>query len=861
MSKKFIILALGLTWSIQLFGQAERQAIENIWKGKWEKAFYQLDRAANKDTIQVTTAYAWAIYFGAEANPDYSLDSASRYIRASVVLFGQASDKQRERLRRFPLDSLTLIAERNRVDSAAFVVARGQGSAVAYQRFIDIHPGAVAQPDAIAARDERAYQDAVEANTYEAFYDYLGRYPRSTRVDDARANYERLLYHFYTRDRDLTGFERFLREHPGTSFEGDAQRNIFEILTADGSREAFTRYLSQQPHYRKRAADILFHLDTGEASHKFPESAWSDSLRAMAGDDPLYVAPYLEGGRFGFMDPAGHQVFDASSAAVDDDYLCGNITDNFIRLDSSVVALNGAVIYSGAIDEIEDIGLGMLLIRSKTCQRVVHKSGWLVTPGCVDQAKMIADRFLAVQRQEKWQLLSLSGRAMMTRLWDGITSVNQIVVMESAGEKYAATPGRIAAFAASPRSRDPFVRIDRISRWSAGITWLRIGNDEMLLDVKSDTLASSAGGTLAAARFGIVIRDDTSSHTVNWKGESSATFRAIQVSNMRAIVLAQSGWRMFDPVHNVYNSPSFDSLWWTGSFAMGTVRDSTHLFFPDGLHQKLKGKLHAASIQGPDSTTFLLVDGGPAKPRRLYARNGALLFQVPYEKIQPIGMGYFRVTKAGKVGLAASDGKLVVPVVMDAIGAIGNNAVSLLRDGRFGLFNCVTRKVVQPQYPTNLLPYGKQYIVAQKNGLSGLFTWDNKPVSKFEHEEVRYWNDTAAFVRRDTRWSLINLRNNTVVVQQIRGFRFIRDVAGDQLAIVHVGDAFGVLHSRKGTVIPPTFTDIVNLGSSEWPLYFTEKHIEEASMYVVIYYDREGKFLRKEVYNSEDYERIYCPNN
>jgi hypothetical protein len=44
-------------------------------------------------------------------------------------------------------------------------------------------------------------------------------------------------------------------------------------------------------------------------------------------------------------------------------------------------------------------------------------------------------------------------------------------------------------------------------------------------------------------------------------------------------------------------------------------------------------------------------------------------------------------------------------------------------------------------------------------------------------------------------------------------------------------------------------------------LYFTEKHIEEASMYVVIYYDREGKFLRKEAYSSEDYERIYCPNN
>jgi hypothetical protein len=238
-----------------------------------------------------------------------------------------------------------------------------------------------------------------------------------------------------------------------------------------------------------------------------------------------------------------------------------------------------------------------------------------------------------------------------------------------------------------------------------------------------------------------------------------------------------------------------------------------------------------------------------------------LSFQVPYEKIHPIGMGYFRVTRAGKVGLVASDGKLVVPVVMDAIGAINHQTVSLLKGGRFGLFHCVTRKMVQPSYPTNLLPYGKQYIVAQKNGLSGIFGLYNKPVSRFEFEEIKYWNDTAALVRRESKWSLISLRQNTVIVDQIRDFKFIRDTPNDQLAIVHAGEAYGILHSRKGTVIPLTFTDIVNLGSAEWPLYFTEKHIEEASMYVVIYYDREGKFLRKEAYSSEDYERIYCPNN
>jgi hypothetical protein len=55
-----------------------------------------------------------------------------------------------------------------------------------------------------------------------------------------------------------------------------------------------------------------------------------------------------------------------------------------------------------------------------------------------------------------------------------------------------------------------------------------------------------------------------------------------------------------------------------------------------------------------------------------------------------------------------------------------------------------------------------------------------------------------------------------------------------------------------------TFSDIVNVGSSEIPLYFTEKHVEEASLFVVIYYTHQGVMLRKEVYEQEDYDKIYC---
>ena len=71
-----------------------------------------------------------------------------------------------------------------------------------------------------------------------------------------------------------------------------------------------------------------------------------------------------------------------------------------------------------------------------------------------------------------------------------------------------------------------------------------------------------------------------------------------------------------------------------------------------------------------------------------------------------------------------------------------------------------------------------------------------------------------------------------------------------------------MLSNKRGTVIPISFSDLVNLGPADEPIYFTEKHVTEASIFVVIYYDGNGKLIRREVYDdSEEYEKIYCSDN
>jgi hypothetical protein len=240
---------------------------------------------------------------------------------------------------------------------------------------------------------------------------------------------------------------------------------------------------------------------------------------------------------------------------------------------------------------------------------------------------------------------------------------------------------------------------------------------------------------------------------------------------------------------------------------------------------------------------------------------GKRLFHVPFENIQYAGEGFFTVVKKGKKGLLSATGKMLLPPEFDAIGTVSQRVVSLLKGSNFGLYHGGRRKLIKPQYDKNLTCYNATVNVVFKEGKYGFVDWDNKPLSTMEFDEVVYWNDTASLVRKDYSWKIYNIKTKKVLLDKIRGYTLIRDGRDDKLAVVQQERNYGVIHNRLGTTIPISFSDIINVGSKENPFYFTEKHVEEASIFVVIYYDSDGIMVRKEVYEQDEYEKIYCSNN
>jgi len=315
---------------------------------------------------------------------------------------------------------------------------------------------------------------------------------------------------------------------------------------------------------------------------------------------------------------------------------------------------------------------------------------------------------------------------------------------------------------------------------------------------------------------------------------------------------------LYDPVQRISKSVSYDSVSIQGPFAIGIKQGGIeiHLHSSPNNVMILPAQDRVELIPGNDNTAFLLLQ--KEKKWTLYNNRGEQLFTANYEGIQFGGNDLFIVTNKDKKGLVNGRGKILLPLEYDAIVKSGPGLVSILKGTKFGFFDYIHGKLVKPEYEKNVVRYNERIYSVFRNGLWGLVTNENKPVTKIEYSEILPWTDSLAFLKQTGGWILFDVFARTPVMENIKSLKEVRDSPSEKIFIIKQNNEMGVISNKKGMIIPLSFSDIVNVGSPEVPMYFTEKHVAEAFLFVVIYYNAQGIFIRKEVYEQDDYEQIYC---
>jgi len=400
--KKGLIFFCFLVVTSAVFAQLspERAAQARMAKGKWAKAEQSVKKAIRKNAVNAEAKLVYAQWYFSPANPDFHIDSAYQYTLLSLNDYVQTDQRQRERMARFPLDSLLLITLREGIDSAAFERAKVINTELSYQRFLDQFEFARQRDNAIELRDEVSFLDALKANTYESFDKYLNKYPNSHRAAEAKSRYEKLLFEDQTRDGKLKSYELFFKNFPQSPYHELVTQQIFEISTASGKVSDYLDFIAKckSTTQVKRAGDFAYHI-ARQMGQKIPGQILSDSLRRVAMLEEAYWVPFLRNGKFGFMDENGKETMPAQFENISMDYLCGNVTNDYLVTSEGIVSRSGKLLLEGKVNDVEDLGFGILWVELAACNQVIHKSGFAVLSDCVDDARIIANQFLAIRKK------------------------------------------------------------------------------------------------------------------------------------------------------------------------------------------------------------------------------------------------------------------------------------------------------------------------------------------------------------------------------------------------------------------------------------------------------------------------------
>lgn len=836
----------------------ERQAYTNLQKGKWDKAWTQVTKVIQKDSTNVAAWYVCAAYFFDRANPAYQVDSAYKYTMTALNQLPLAGSRQRDRMRRFPLDSVALIHTRQLIDSVAFERAKTINTEQAYLDFIDHFPLARQLDRARELRDEVAYIDALKENTYSSFLKYLNRYPNASRAPEARERYEKLLFEAKTKDRKLASYHTFINEYPASPYRHQAEQQVFEISTASGEPGEFIAFMKEYPDSRlfNRARNIFYHI-AQENNLAIPPTVLNDSLKMLLKLEQEYLVPVYRDGKFGFMDAHGKEIIKPMATEIGREYRCGNILEELLVLDQLVVARNGAIVFQGEVEELDDLGYGFLFIYGNDCGAVLHKSGFVVEP-CVEDARVLSGAYLAIRKNKLWSIKTFTGRELGIGSFDDAAAIDDVLVLKQAGKFMMKRKEQLAS-AADQLPVTFGNKYDEVKRWGADMIWVRIGDRQGLLDMNLKERIALTIREIQPEFFGAVSKTKDGYKLWTKSGGESASFNQVKVQKPWVAVKQDGHWRIANRYVNTFSKSAFDSIYFIGPFCLAVRGDTTHAYLTDVHSVSLTGNARIQFLPGKDSVYFMLLEDGDKK--QVFSSTGERLFSVQYDRIDFAGENFFTVIKKDKRGLINLQGKQVVAPDYDAMGNIDQGTVPVLKDKKFGMLDVINRKEIKPQYEKNIVRFNSQLLIAFKGGYCGLIDWNNKSITPFEYEEIRYWSDSSALVRKNYQWMVYNFIEKKIVADKIRKFTWLRETNEDKLAIVQQENSYGVLSNRKGFILQPTFSDIINLGSSTRPLYFTEKHVEEASIYVVIYYDENGQLLRRQVFENDDYERIYCSQN
>lgn len=200
-------------------------------KGQFDKAKEKLQKMLDKNPADCEANYAFAEYYFAQSNPEYSTLEAYRYILTAEQCFNNAEGKALATLNKHGYTAEVFGIKLSLICSFAAGMANKDGSVAAYNAFLRDYPRASDELKAsvIGNRNFAAFRETEKVNTIAAYKQFMAEYPDAEQTPYAQKNIYRLAYQKAKKENTEQAYRNYIAEYPESPLVDDARREIENI--------------------------------------------------------------------------------------------------------------------------------------------------------------------------------------------------------------------------------------------------------------------------------------------------------------------------------------------------------------------------------------------------------------------------------------------------------------------------------------------------------------------------------------------------------------------------------------------------------------------------------------------------------
>lgn len=875
MKLRFILLSfVCLIMALPLKADRVKRALKALEKEKFEKAEGLFQKALEKDSVNAGAHYGFSLLYIVEGYEEYNIDTSYAHINLAIAQYEQLDSlgKTVKKLGKMGIVDTVLLKQKQAVESLAFEHVSNTHTIEAYNYFIQYYTTAQQVGEAVRVRNELAFDKARLINTYDAYKNFIDTYPDAAQIEKASELYEFLLYEKKTRSRQLDSYINFLKEHPNTNYTLDALENIFELYTIGNQREAYLKFIQEYPNngFSNKAINYLYHLTKHREGIPFFEQRYaqfvSDSLQAIIAADKTALFPLYEQGLYGFSNHHGEVVIPVQYTAINEDYFCGDIPDDYLLVTNQasreIVNHRGEPIFEYDNERLVPLADGLLLSGKMGKYGLLHVAGYTLTDIVYDTLEILDRQYIKYAQKGKWGLLSYTGRKITQPVYEDIFMAGNFIMFERAEKLGIANDRLLFQLANQEVANVPMLYQDYFLLDDNMILALS-GSEQVVLDLNMEEVVPKAEWEIHQLQEGWLMQQQGQFRffSKDLSPFSQSTFKGALYRGSWLALLQDGKWALLDQRENAFPEFTYDSVSLVAdAFALAKTGDTSFLVFQNKEKVKLAKAatvqiLKAVMRQGGGTQEYAVVKN-PGNFKLLYDTSGKQIISGQYNEINMTGP-HFILERNGRKGLVDSTGKVLLPISFDGIGNYDNGFIATLRNQKFGLYSLQKGIEIKPQYDIGLRLYNDSLFIASKNGHLGLIDKNNKEILPFQFNQIAFWNDSLALVKADYQWAVYNILTKKAELEGISSLKYVSDDI-DKQAIISKEGQYGVISNHNLVLLPPTYDDVLNLGRSEQPIYFAEKRVREAGLFVVIYYNGEGEVIHKQTFSEEDYDHIYC---